>query len=198
MMVMTGLSPDLNVGRQREAIELCRRLVVIQKQRPFLFDIGRLPARIAKVSLRYRQIAIKPTYPHTDKEPISLWVVHIREQKPPRTAARVEWSLLTTLRVESTEDALNCVINWYKLRWRIEDWHRVLKSGCGVEKLLHKTAERLQRAIAINAVIAWRIMLMTLLGRETPSLPVEILFSDLEIKVLNAYAQKKTLTFLTR
>ena len=40
-------------------------------------------------------------------------------------------------------------------------------------------------------VIAWRIMLMTLLGRETPELPVEVLFSDLEIEVLKAYAKKK-------
>lgn len=148
------------------------------------------PARRAKVSLRYRQVEIEPTRQHKDKEPMILWVVHIREQKPPRNAERVEWFLLTTIAVESTEDALNCV-NWYKLRWRIEDWHRVLKSGCGVEKLLHKTAERLKRAVAINAVIAWRIMLMTLLGRETPSLPAEIMFSDLEMKVLNAYAQKK-------
>lgn len=148
------------------------------------------PARIAKVSLRYRQVEIKPAYPHQDKAPISLWVVHVREQKPPRNAQRLEWLLLTTLAIERPEDALDCV-NWYKLRWRIEDWHRVLKSGCGVEKLLHKTAERLQRAIAINAVIAWRIMLMTLLGRETPSLPAEILFSDLEIKVLTHYAKKK-------
>ncbi|MEJ2446182.1 MAG: hypothetical protein P8Y42_22480 [Exilibacterium sp.] len=62
---------------------------------------------------------------------------------------------------------MNC-LRWYQLRWRIEDWHRVLKSGCRVEKLAHKTAERLKSAIAINLVIAWRIMLMTLLGRETP------------------------------
>lgn len=55
----------------------------------------------------------------------------------------------------------------------------------------HKTAERLKRAIAINLVIAWRIMLMTLLGRETPELPPEVMFSDIEIKVLQAYAKKK-------
>ena len=91
-------------------------------------------------------------------------------------------------------DALACV-NWYQLRWRIEDWHRVLKSGCGVERLLHKTAQRLQRAIAINAVIAWRIMLMALLGRETPSLPPEMMFSDLEVKVLTGYAKKKHFLF---
>ncbi len=148
------------------------------------------PARAAKVSLRYRQVEIDPGRQHKDKAPMILWVVHIREQKPPRNAERVEWFLLTTIAIASIEDALNCV-NWYQLRWRIEDWHRVLKSGYGVEKLLHKTAQRLKQAVAINAVVAWRIMLMTLLGRETPTLSAEIMFSDLEMKVLNTYAQKK-------
>ena len=57
--------------------------------------------------------------------------------------------------------------------------------------MAYKTAERLRRGIAINLVIAWRIMLMTLLGREAPELPAEVLFSDLELEVLNAYAKKK-------
>jgi hypothetical protein len=87
--------------------------------------------------------------------------------------------------------ARQCVY-WYTLRWRIEDWHRVLKSGCGIDDLAHKTAERLKRAIAINLVIGWRIMLMTLLGRACPQLPAEVLFSDLEVRVLRAYAEKKT------
>jgi hypothetical protein len=67
----------------------------------------------------------------------------------------------------------------------------VLKSGCRIEDIAHKTAERLRRAIAINLVIAWRIMLMTLMGRETPQLPAEILFSDIELRTLRAYAKKK-------
>ena len=67
----------------------------------------------------------------------------------------------------------------------------MLKSGCGIEDLAHKTAERLKRAIAINLVIGWRIMLMTLLGRTCPELPAEVLFSDLEVRVLRAYAEKK-------
>ncbi|MDL1969010.1 MAG: hypothetical protein LWW97_10845 [Deltaproteobacteria bacterium] len=61
-------------------------------------------------------------------------------------------------------------------------------------KRKNKTAERLKRALAINQVIAWRIMLMTFLGRETPELPAKVLFSDSEVvKVLIAYA-KKSLT----
>ena len=82
-------------------------------------------------------------------------------------------------------------MNWYCLRWRIEDWHRVLKSGCKVEELSNKTAQRLIRVVAINQVIAWRIMLMTLLGREAPGMSSDVLFSNLEIKVLSAYAKKK-------
>ena len=103
----------------------------------------------------------------------------------------MEWFLLTTGEIESAEGAEQC-LRWYCLRWRIEDWHRVLKSGCGIEELAHQTAQRLKRAIGINLVIAWRIMLMTLLGRECPELPAEVLFSDLEIEVLQAYAVKKT------
>ena len=149
------------------------------------------PMRIAKVSVRYLQVKLNPPPYHNDKDPIALWVVHVREDSPPVNAERLEWFLLTTINIKSIDNALNCV-KWYCLRWRIEDWHRVLKSGCKVEKLAHKTAERQRRALAINMVIAWRIMLMTLLGRETPELPPEVLFSDLEIKVLKAYAEKKT------
>ena len=80
-------------------------------------------------------------------------------------------------------------LRWYCLRWRIEDWHRVLKSGCRIEDLANEKAERLINAISINMVIAWRLMLMTLLGREIPELPAEVFFSDIEIKVLRVYAQ---------
>ena len=98
--------------------------------------------------------------------------------------------MLTTCDVSGSEQAQQ-ILRWYCLRWRIEDWHRVLKSGCNIEKLQHKTAERLKRTIAINLVIAWRIMLLTLLGRECPQLPAEVLFSDIEIEVLKALAKKK-------
>jgi len=135
-------------------------------------------------------VELNPPPYFKDKDPIPVWVVHVREDTPPVDTAPIEWFLLTTIDIKTVEDALNCV-KWYCLRWRIEDWHRVLKSGCRVEDLAHKTAERLRRAIAINLVIAWRIMLMTLLGRETPELPSEVLFSDLEIEVLSAYAQKR-------
>jgi len=145
--------------------------------------------RTAEVDLRYLQMELRPPSYHKAKEPITVRVVHVVETSPPADAEPIEWFLLTTCEITTLEQAREC-LRWYCLRWRIEDWHRVLKSGCGIEHLQYKTAERLKRAIAINLVIAWRIMLMTLLGRECPELPAEVLFSDLEIEVLQAYAKK--------
>ena len=143
------------------------------------------PGRTSDLAVRYMRIQIRAPEYHEGKEPIDIWIVHALEENPPQNAKAIEWFLLTTMEITSADDAEQC-LRWYCLRWRIEDWHRVLKTGCRIEKLAHDTAERLRRAIAINLVIAWRIMLMTLLGRETPERPAEILFSDIELRTLRA------------
>jgi hypothetical protein len=140
-------------------------------------------------AVRYQRIDLSPARYHADKDPIDIWVIHAREENPPEGIRAVEWFLLTTIELHSSKEAEEC-LRWYCLRWRIDDWHRVLKSGCRIEDIAHKTAERLRRAIAINMVIAWRIMLMTLLGRETPGLPATVMFSDIELKTLHAWAKK--------
>ena len=66
---------------------------------------------------------------------------------------------------------------------------KVLKSGCEVEEIAHRTAERLERAVTVNA--AWRLAI--LLGRETPELPAEVMFSDVEIGVLRDFAADRKL-----
>jgi hypothetical protein len=148
------------------------------------------PGRQAELALRHLTIQLPAPSYYCDKEPIEIQLIHALEENPPQGTKAVEWFLLTTIKIDSAKDIEKC-LRWYTLRWRIEDWHRVLKSGCKIDDLAHETAERLRRAIGINLVIAWRIMLMTLLGRETPELPAEILFSDVELRTLHAYAKKK-------
>ena len=147
------------------------------------------PGRMAELAVRAMPVRLRPARYHADKAPIDIWVVHALEEDPPADAEAVEWFLLTTIPVTAAADAEQC-LSWYCLRWRIEDWQRVLKSGCRIEDLAHESAERLRRAIGINLVIAWRIMLMTLLGRETPELPAEVFFSEIELRTLGAYAKK--------
>jgi len=147
------------------------------------------PGRTTDMAVRYTRIQLRPARYHADKSPIDIWVVHALEENTPPETEAVEWFLLTTIDISSPEAAERC-LRWYCLRWRIEDWHRVLKSGCCIEKMAHDTADRLRRAIAINLVIAWRIMVMTLVGREMPNLPAEVLFSNIELRTLHAYAKK--------
>lgn len=157
-----------------------------QKARP------KRPERMAEMVLRYRRIELKPPHYHQDKEPIPIWIIQASEVNSPEGVEPVEWFLLSTKEITIPEQAI-ALLEWYSLRWRIEDWHRVLKSGCAVEDLQHETAERLKRAIAINAVIAWRITLMTLLGREAPELQADVYFDDIELKVLEAFAKSNNL-----
>ena len=75
----------------------------------------------------------------------------------------------------------------------IEEFHRVLKSGCRVEYLAHKDVTRIQRALAIYMVVSWRLMVLLKLGREMPNLPSGIVFNDLELEVLaDAFKKKRT------
>ena len=150
-------------------------------------------ARTAKMQLRYQAIKLPPpdTTLHRKKESIPLTMIHVAEVGAPEGATPIEWFLITTLAVNCDEDALKYV-QWYRSRWRIEEWHRVLKSGCRIEKVKNRTAGNIKRAIAVDLVVAWRIMLLCLLGRQTQELPAEIIFTPLELKVLKAYALKKT------
>ena len=143
-------------------------------------------ARVAAMTLRYQPVAL----PCPGAAPVALWVVHAREERPPEQVEPLEWFLLSSLPVASAADARQ-ILHWYTLRWRIEDYFRVLKSGCKVEELQHHTAERLQRAIAIKMVVGWRIQLMVRLGRELPDLPRELLFSDAELRVLSVFATSR-------
>ena len=144
------------------------------------------PARLAEVTLRYRRV----TLPCSKAAPVELWIVHAREERPPPGVKPLEWFLLTTSPVACAADAER-ILRWYTLRWRIEDYFRILKSGCKAEELQHHSAERLERAIAIKMAVGWRIQLMVRLGRELPDLPREALFSDTELRVLDAFARSR-------
>ena len=141
--------------------------------------------RLAHCELRYRRLTLPTTI--AGGEPVSLAAVHIVETAPPEDEEAVQWFLLTSLPVGDFDAACE-VVAFYLQRWRIEDFFRVLKSGCRVEHLAFRTADRLGRAIAINSVIAWRIMVMTLLGRQVPECEATLMFTDHELAFLRHYA----------
>ncbi len=170
----------LNVTRQSARAKSSKRQARIGRQ-----------ARTAQLELRYRRVElVRDSSRPNNAEKLPVTIVHAVESAPPNGEKPIEWFVLTTLPVDSAEQAAE-ILRFYSLRWRIEDWHRVLKSGCHIDELGHHRVERLERAIAIRMVIAWRVMLMTLLGREVPELPAEIVFSDIELRVIGDFAQSR-------
>jgi len=115
-----------------------------------------------------------------------------RETNPPRGEEPIEWLLLTDLPATTPAEAER-VLDLYTQRWLIEVYFRVLKSGCGVEKLQLETAARMLNALAVYKVVAWRVLLLTMLGRSCPELPCETVLAESEWKAVYVTVLRKAL-----
>jgi hypothetical protein len=82
-------------------------------------------------------------------------------------------------------------LRWYALRWGIEVFHRVLKSGCQIETRRLGQADRLEACLGIDLVVAWRIYHLTKLGRETPLVPCTVYFAEHEWQALVAFVTRQ-------
>ena len=116
--------------------------------------------------------------------------MHVWERSAGQGVEPLEWFLLTSLPVGSQAQAEQ-VLQWCRLRWRIEDWDRIqVGLQGGVAGAPHGGAHR---AGGDEAVIAWRLAALTLLGRETPELPATVFFTQMRLRVLRHLAAKRQL-----
>lgn len=145
-------------------------------------------ARTAKCHVTYATITLQPPYrkyPEEKYGPVILTAVWCREPHPPKGQAGISWLLLTTLPVESTAAALECV-RYYTYRWLIEQYHRVLKGGCRIEERQLRTKENMERMLGIFNYVAWRLLWILYRSREAPQACCEEAFSREEWMVLYA------------
>ncbi len=141
--------------------------------------------RTASLAVHWREISLRPSQ-NRGKEKLPLvkvWAVWAIETAPPPNLPAVEWLLLTTVPVQTAQDALQRLA-WYACRWGIEVWHKVLKSGCRIEARQLETADRLKRCLTLYAVIAWRVLYATMLSRATPQLSCLALLNEPEWQAL--------------
>jgi hypothetical protein len=114
---------------------------------------------------------------------VDVYVIWAIETDPPKGIEPIEWMLLTSVATHTIEEALER-LSWYARRWTIETWHRILKSGCQIEARQFGDVQRFMRATALFAVIAWRILYATLLGRLDADIPCEVLLQRFEWQAL--------------
>ena len=146
-----------------------------------------MPARDVTLHLRWKTISILPPANKKKKyTPVTFTAILVTEADPPEGVEPLEWLLMTTLPVETFQQAAQCVL-WYRFRWLIERYHFVVKSGCHLEKLQLETAERLERALAIYCIVAWRLLHLTYLARVTPDASCEVVFQTYEWQALHAF-----------
>jgi hypothetical protein len=141
--------------------------------------------RTAQLAIRWREITLRPPRKRAKEKlaQVRVWAVWAVETDPPPNLPAVEWLLLTTVPVQTTQDALQRLA-WYACRWGIEVWHKVLKSGCRIEARQLETAVRLKRCLTLYAVIAWRVLYATMLSRAVPEASCLALLNEPEWQAL--------------
>jgi hypothetical protein len=149
-------------------------------------------ARVALLELTWTAIEMTPPAVALKKswQPIMVYAVWVREIDPPAGLPPIEWMLMTDWKVQSLKMARR-LVRWYGLRWGIECWHQVLKDVCGVETRQMKSAQALQRALALDMIISWRAQMLCRLGKQSPNLPAHLHYSQAELAVLEVLKKKR-------
>ena len=148
-------------------------------------------SRTTDLSIRYASFDFPPPINRAKSfkhESVTLNVISAIEENPPTEVKPITWFLLTSLEVNNFEQATGC-IRWYTYRWLIERYHYVLKSGCRIEQLQLKNAERIKKALATYTIVAWRLLWLTYHARDNPHLPCDTILEQDEWQSLYCHFQ---------
>ena len=147
-------------------------------------------ARLAEVEVRAATVTLRPSYrPGGKLAPVTMNVVLAEELNPPVGVTPIQWLLVTTLPIDTSEQVQQ-IVSRYSVRWQIEIYFKTIKSGCRIEQRQLETFDRLMNCLAVYSIIAWKIMYLCRLGRECPDMSCEIIFEPSEWKSLYMTVRK--------
>lgn len=130
--------------------------------------------RNASCVIRWIQVTLQPPKARPARDglnPLQVTVIYVCEKGTPGEGnTPIEWMLLTTLTVADLEGATHCV-RLYAVRWLIEMYHKTLKSGCAIEDRQLETFANFKRYLAIDLIVAWRLLYLTMRARVDPHAP---------------------------
>jgi len=154
---------------------------------------GSRRAREAELVVQATAICVKaPRHKTPDivDKAVKLYIVRAREVNTPDGAEPLEWTLITSMPVKDFASA-RLAINAYSVRWVIEEFHRVLKSGCRVERVQFETLGRLKPVIAVLSVVAWRVLCLSKKVREEGDAPASAVCMETERRVMEKWMEMK-------
>jgi hypothetical protein len=140
---------------------------------------------LATVNVKYHRLRVYPPIgKQKDYPPLLLTVIYAQEAFTPRHREKIDWKLITNLPIRSRKDAVE-KLRWYAMRWRIETFHKILKSGCRAEASKLRTAERIVNLIAVFCILSWRIFWMTMMNRVAPVASPLVALTKIETQLLD-------------
>jgi len=146
-------------------------------------------ARTAKVAVRFCQVSLRTPYRFDNRDPLQVYAVYACEVDCPDGATPLAWMLLTTVAVTTVEMATT-ILRWYSYRWRVEEYHKLLKSGTQVERY-RLAADGMETLLGFLSVIAVELLQLTYLHRTQPEASVELVLNPTQIAVLKARSSKR-------
>lgn len=148
-------------------------------------------ARTVSQQIKVVRVTLKaPSRPDRCLSDTTVTALLATEPNPPADEDPLDWVLLTNLTVETPEQAIE-KLQWYLARWQIEVFFRILKSGCRIEELQLEKRERLEPALAFYMIIAWRVLHLTMLGRECPEMSCDVVFAEEEWQAVYLVTERK-------
>jgi hypothetical protein len=133
----------------------------------------------------------RPHYaPASLPESLELWLVRVWEPAPPDGEMPVEWMLLTTEPCETPEDIIR-VVDIYRARWIIEDFHKALKTGCLIQERQFESRHALLNVLGLFIPIAVHLLWLRTCAREAPEAPATDAFTPLQLTVLSHLSRRK-------
>ena len=148
------------------------------------------PARNATLGIRAMPVTVKRTLAGGEKTPdfLDLQVVRVREINPPKDQPPVEWHLITTLPIDTKEQIAE-IVDAYRGRWIIEEYFKALKTGCSFEKRQLESYDALTLALALLSPVAWRLLRLKTLNRESPTVPASQILTPAQLEILREIAR---------
>lgn len=150
--------------------------------------------REATCEIKYSELCLTPPYYYPDAKskelsPLKVFAILVKEVNPPSNSDPLEWMLITNIEIKSLEEAIE-KISWYKKRWHIENFHKILKSGCNIEKSRLNHADKLEKLVTLMSIIATRIYEIKLTGRSDPDKLCTVVLNSEEWKILYQVTKK--------
>jgi hypothetical protein len=151
-----------------------------------------MPARhgVKARTVRQQLWARKVELPAGRGKTVSATCLIAREIDAPDSAKPIEWRLLSNRDVDTLAQGQE-MIDWYRARWEIEILFNVLKNACKVEELQLGSIARIERALALFMVVAWRIAYLMRTGRTCPDLDATLFFDPDEIEAAYLLREKR-------